>query len=126
MIRLVCAVVACALLAAGCTAAGATASVREVEVILEHSRFVPSVFEVRAGETVRFVVNNTDPIDHEFILGDDEVQARHENGSEEHHGEVPGEVSVTYTFTAPGRLTIACHLPGHYDYGMRALVEVSG
>lgn len=133
MIRLTGALAACALLAAGCSSAGATAAVREVEVTLEHSRFVPAVFEVGAGESVRFVVHNTDPIDHEFILGDDSVQTRHENGREQHHGEVPGEVSVpagetrttTYTFSAPGRLVIGCHLPGHYDYGMRALVEVS-
>jgi uncharacterized cupredoxin-like copper-binding protein len=85
---------------------------------------------------VRFVLRNTDPIDHEFILGDDGVQRRHEQGRErDHHGEVPGERSVgagqetvtTYAFPAAldGRaLEFACHLPGHYAYGMRGRVTV--
>jgi uncharacterized cupredoxin-like copper-binding protein len=87
---------------------------------------------------VRFVLRNTDPIDHEFILGDAAVQARHEQGRDRHHhGEVPGERSVaagqeaatTYAFPAglDGRtLEFACHLPGHYAYGMRGTVRVSG
>ena len=50
---------------------------------------------VAPGERVRFVLRNTDPIDHEFILGDDAVQRRHEEGRErQHHGDVPGERSV--------------------------------
>jgi uncharacterized cupredoxin-like copper-binding protein len=81
---------------------------------------------------VRFVIRNTDPIDHEFILGDQEVQDRHETGTEPHHGTIPGEVSVaagdsattTYRFGEPGMLLFGCHLPGHWDYGMRGLVAV--
>jgi len=79
-------------------------------------------------------VHNADPIDHEFILGDDEVQRVHEEGTEAHHparpGEMsvaPGETSVTiYTFpTVPTTLLLGCHLPGHYGYGMRADVRVA-
>ena len=62
-------------------------------VTMHHSRFEPSVVEVELGERVRFVLRNTDPIDHEFILGDDAVQRRHEQGQErQHHGDVPGAV----------------------------------
>ena len=69
---------------------------------------------------------------HELILGDEAVQRRHEAGTEAWHGDVPGEVSVpagqtratTYAFTVPGRLTYACHLPGHYAYGMAGTVRV--
>jgi uncharacterized cupredoxin-like copper-binding protein len=107
-----------------------------VVVTMHHSRFQPQVVRVRPGGTVRFLLRNTDPIDHEFILGDATVQARHEQGRQrEHHGEVPGEVSVaaggqaatTYTFRpgGPGSLQFACHLPGHYAYGMRGVVLVS-
>jgi uncharacterized cupredoxin-like copper-binding protein len=112
--------------------------VRTVVVTMHHSRFEPSVVRVEPGEQVRFVLRNTDPIDHEFILGDESVQRRHEQGRErEHHGDVPGERSVpagqeeatTYTFPAAldGRaLEFACHLPGHYAYGMHGLARVSG
>jgi uncharacterized cupredoxin-like copper-binding protein len=133
-------VVACA--AAALVAVRATGSragdgpERTVVVTMRHSRFVPAVVRVAPGERVRFVLRNTDPIDHEFILGDDAVQRRHEQGRERHHhGEVPGERSVaagqeattTYAFPAgvDGRgLEFACHLPGHYAYGMHGRVRV--
>jgi uncharacterized cupredoxin-like copper-binding protein len=105
---------------------------RTVQVLIEHSRFQPTEMTFEPGTTVTFVVRNTDPIDHEFILGDRAVQDRHENGTEPHHGTVPGEVSIaagqeattTYRFTAPGTLIFGCHLPGHYAYGMRGVVVV--
>lgn len=108
--------------------------VRTVTLVARHSRWsVPVVRGVRAGETVRFVVRNEDPIDHELIVGPAEVHARHATGTEAHHGHVPGEVSApagavvstTYRFTAPGQVVFGCHLPGHWAYGMTGLVEVT-
>lgn len=104
-----------------------------VEVTMRHSRFLPARFTVPRGATVRFVFTNTDPIDHEFILGDEAVQRRHETGTEPAHGLVPGEVSVpagtaaeaSYTFSRAGVVLIGCHAPGHYDYGMRGAVLVA-
>jgi uncharacterized cupredoxin-like copper-binding protein len=32
--------------------------------------------------------------------------------------------TTTFIFTEPGELIIGCHLPGHYAYGMRAVVRV--
>jgi uncharacterized cupredoxin-like copper-binding protein len=103
-----------------------------VAITIRHSRFIPAHVTVRRGATIRFVITNTDPIDHEFILGGEAVQRRHETGTELEHGEVPGEVSTpagetvgtTYTFLEPGRLLIGCHAPGHYAYGMRGWVRV--
>jgi uncharacterized cupredoxin-like copper-binding protein len=100
---------------------------------MRYSRFLPASLELRQGQTVEFVVKNTDPIDHEFILGDEVVQQRHESGNEAHHGAIPTEISVPAGSTvrtrvnlaAAGELIIGCHLPGHYDYGMRALVHVT-
>jgi uncharacterized cupredoxin-like copper-binding protein len=121
-----------ALLGGGCVAQ-ADAGERTVVVTIHHSRFQPGALRVRPGSTVRFVIRNQDPIDHEFILGDAAVQRRHEHGTERHHGGVPGEVSVaagqeaatTFTFpAAPGSLEYACHLPGHYAYGMHGLVRI--
>jgi uncharacterized cupredoxin-like copper-binding protein len=109
---------------------------RTVVVTMHHSRFEPATLQVDPGQRVRFVLRNTDPIDHELILGDAATQRRHEQGRDRHHhGEVPGERSVaagqeaatTYTFPAgpDGQvLEFACHLPGHYAYGMRGTVRV--
>lgn len=113
-------------------ASGGSQNVQTVRIVVRHSRFIPAHFTVRKGATVRFVITNNDPIDHEFILGDEGVQLRHENGTEPAHGEIPGEVTVhagmtaetTFTFSKSGRLLIGCHAPGHYAYGMRGWVQV--
>jgi uncharacterized cupredoxin-like copper-binding protein len=120
---------------AGCggAASGTRDRPRTVVVSIEHSSFQPAEIAVRPGETVRFVIESGDPIDHEFILGDEEVQRIHEEGTEAHHGAKPGEVSVpaggtvetTYTFDdGSGSLIFGCHLPGHYAYGMRGVVVI--
>jgi uncharacterized cupredoxin-like copper-binding protein len=120
-----------ALLAA---APSTASSARTVHITIHFSRFDLASLSVRPGETVRFVITNTDPIDHEFIVGDDGVQLRHENGTEPSHGLRPGEVTVpagttqetTYTFpSASVPMEFACHLPGHYAYGMHGLIAIS-
>ncbi len=120
-------------LAPGCVY-GASAGEEAVAVTINHSRFQPARLSVQAGQTVRFVIHNGDPIDHEFILGDRAVQDKHEVGRDRHHhGMVPGEVSVpagetrvtTYEFEEAETLIIGCHLPGHFAYGMRGTVIVT-
>jgi uncharacterized cupredoxin-like copper-binding protein len=114
--------------------AAARANDGTIRITIHYSRFEPADLAVEPGETVRFVIVNTDPIDHELILGDAEVQQVHEEGTEAHHPPRPGEVSVpagetvvtTYTFPEiGGPLIFGCHLPGHYDFGMRGLVTIS-
>lgn len=128
--RVTLAIVLLALIAT--TSWSAADDVRTIQIDIEHSRFVPETITVRAGERVRFLIRNGDPIDHEFILGDERVQQVHEEGTEAHHGTKPGEVSIaaleeaetTYLFERPGELIIGCHLPGHFDFGMKAAVLV--
>lgn len=118
---------------AGCgqQASGQTRE-RVVTLTIRHSRFVPSTVEVAPGTNVRFVVRNLDPIGHELIVGDQATHDRHETGTETHHGDRPGEVSIallstaetTYRFDAPGRVFFGCHLPGHWAYGMQGAVKV--
>jgi uncharacterized cupredoxin-like copper-binding protein len=103
-----------------------------VTIGIDHSRFDAHDLRVRPHTEVRFVLVNRDPIGHEFIVGGPDVQARHANGHEALHPPVPGEVSVpadgrastTYVFHAPGPVEFACHLPGHYQYGMHGTVDV--
>jgi uncharacterized cupredoxin-like copper-binding protein len=103
-----------------------------VALTIHHSRFEPDRIQVAPGTTVRFVVDNQDPINHELIVGDAEVHRRHEEGTEPVHPPRPGEVSVpalttaetTFVFSDPGSVLYACHLPGHFRYGMSGNVEV--
>lgn len=109
---------------------------RTVQVSATDSmEFVPGEFEFAAGETVRFEVTNTGELPHEFFIGDSAAQ-------EEHAAEVaempgmhdeptgvtvdPGETAtLEYTFTEPGELFAACHVPGHYEAGMVAELTVN-
>jgi uncharacterized cupredoxin-like copper-binding protein len=123
---------ALAALLASCAPAAADDGSRTVHVRIHYSRFEPARFAFDPGETVTFVVENADPIDHEFILGDETVQLAHERGTEAYHPPRPGEMSApagetattTYTFAQAGPLIVGCHLPGHYAYGMRSEVTV--
>ena len=127
--KLVVAAVGLVLLAA-CSGGGAA---RTVNIDVHHSRFSIGELHVRPGEEVRLVLRNTDPIPHELIVGDQSVQDIHELGTEAHHAERPGEVSVapgstavtTYRFSkAGGTLLFGCHLPGHWAYGMKGTITV--
>jgi uncharacterized cupredoxin-like copper-binding protein len=122
-----------AALGAGVAARAASGDdVRTVHVRIHYSTFSPSALRFEPGETVRFVVENTDPIDHEFILGDRTIQIAHEHGTESFHVPRPGIMTVpagatritTYTFDVPGALILGCHLPGHFAYGMHIPVTV--
>ena len=104
-----------------------------VELGIDRSAFSTDHLTVRRGTTVRFVVVNDDPINHELIVGDDELHQRHENGTEAVHPPRPGEVTVgalttaetSFAFDEPGTFEFACHLPGHLAYGMVGTVTVT-
>ncbi len=120
------------LAACAAPAGGALDGEQTVTLIAHWSRFSPETIAIPVGTTVRFVVRNEDPIAHELIVGDHAVQERHEKGTEAHHGDRPGEVSVAaggtvetrYRFDRPGTVPFGCHLPGHWAYGMRGTIEV--
>ena len=103
-----------------------------VEVGIENSRFDLGPLRVQEGTLVEFVVQNDDPIDHELVVGDEDVHRRHASGTERRHPPVPGEVSVApgdraltfYEFSEAGSVVYACHLPGHVAYGMQGTIQV--
>jgi uncharacterized cupredoxin-like copper-binding protein len=105
-----------------------------VAIDIRHSRFLPAEISVPAGVPVTFMLRNGDPIDHEWIVGDEASHTRHRTGTEPAHGERPTEQSIgalssvrtTVTFAAPGTYRFICHLPGHEAYGMVGVVTVTG
>jgi uncharacterized cupredoxin-like copper-binding protein len=104
----------------------------EVTLDINHSRFTPARVVVHEGTTVTFTIVNNDPIAHEFIVGNAEVHRIHQSGTHGQHGDVLGEVSVapgrsattSFTFDMSGTVLFACHLPGHFTYGMLGEVIV--
>ncbi|MGH2560765.1 MAG: heavy metal translocating P-type ATPase, partial [Thermomicrobiales bacterium] len=101
-------------------------------------RFDPGEITVEEGETIAIVLTNTGQLPHELVIGDEEVQAEHENEMADIHGmEAMGDkpyaveahagetATLIYTFDEPGPLVIGCHVPGHYDAGMRGTITVT-
>lgn len=93
-------------------------------------RFVPDRIESWAGQRVTFVVENTSPMEHEFVIGDADFHAEHDKGEHGGHGAdggkavtvKPGE-TARLTFTMPKSApTFACYVDDHDAAGMKGTV----
>ena len=58
--------------------APAAKATRSVEVVMSDMSFDPKAIQVKAGETVRFVLVNKGQLLHEFNLGDAAMHAKHQ------------------------------------------------
>ncbi|MCI0583446.1 MAG: cupredoxin domain-containing protein [Chloroflexi bacterium] len=118
--------------AIGAGRGAADSGARTIEIDIHFSEFSPDSLTVPAGVPIRFVIVNTDPIDHEWIMGDAAVHERHRSGTEPSHGARPTEHSIpagttvetVVTFEAPGTFSYICHLPQHEAYGMVGTIVV--
>ena len=105
----------------------------KVEVGIRSSQFETTELSVPAGRPIEITLVNHDPIDHEWIVGDEGIHERHRTGTEPVHTARPTEVSLpalgkrttTVTFPTAGRLKFVCHLPGHEAYGMVGVLYVT-
>lgn len=105
-----------------------------VTITIHHSAFDPTAITVPRGVPVTFILVNSDPIDHEWLIGDEAFHEAHRTGTHAVHGSVPNEVTVpalstrstTITFPDAGSQAYICHLPGHEAYGMVGVLTVSG
>lgn len=93
--------------------------------------------DVKAGETIRFVLINKGEQPHEFALGDAAEQSAHREmmsemaGMEMEHTEgnsvsaEPGETKeLIWTFTKAGQFEFSCNYPGHSELGMMGPLTV--
>lgn len=120
-----------ALLLAGC--GGQKAAGNEVTITLTDFGIQSSVAEFKAGIPYHFTVTNEGKVPHEFMImppltaeqmGMDMEQLDEMALAMIEEDELPpgATKSLDYTFTqaAPaGTLEFACHVPGHYEAGMK-------
>ncbi len=112
---------------------------RTVEIALTEGPGVMSYsvgrIEVRKGEQIKFVLNNTGYLAHEFLLDSIENNAKHKIEMEKHpdmeHDEPNGKKlepkassEIIWRFTKAGTFEFACLIPGHYEAGMKGIVVV--
>lgn len=98
-------------------------------------RFAHEPFNIKNGETIKFVITNKGAVPHEFAIGTKDEHMAHGqmmmNNPNMNHG--PGGNAITI---APGKTEIliwafeeaweveaACNIPGHYQAGMHSPVE---
>jgi uncharacterized cupredoxin-like copper-binding protein len=100
-------------------------------------RFVPSKWDAQAGEPIRIVLVNKGTVEHELVIGSEKEIIAHAkemanpNLSNHHHtnqiSAKPGQQSeLVWTFKEPGQYAMACFEPGHYEAGMKGVIEVLG
>ncbi len=99
-------------------------------------RFHSSLITVKQGETIRFVARNNGKVKHEMVLGTekdlkDHYEVMKKNPEMEHADAnmvtvAPGKSgAIIWQFTRTGKVDFACLQPGHFDAGMKGLVNVA-
>jgi len=97
--------------------------------------FTPSKISVKKGDVIKFVHRNNGQLMHEFVLGTPESLYEHAKMMKKfpgmEHDEpymshvAPGEEGeMIWKFTEEGEFAFGCLIPGHYDAGMKGVLNV--
>jgi uncharacterized cupredoxin-like copper-binding protein len=123
--------------ACGAKATSANGST-EVKVTLSDFTIQSSITDFKTGVPYHFVVTNNGQVEHEIMLMKpmdnsagmsmeemDKMALAYIEADDLPPG---GTATFDYTFTEPaaaGELELACHLPGHYEAGMKLPITVN-
>jgi uncharacterized cupredoxin-like copper-binding protein len=99
-------------------------------------RFSPDSLVVREGETVRFIAQNRDRMQHEMVIGTPDALATHAAMMARFPGMAHDEPymvhvdpgrrgEIVWHFNRAGSFEFACLLAGHYQAGMRGTITVT-
>ena len=113
----------------------ASAVTRIIAIKAGDMRYSLKKLEVKASETIRFVITNQGPSKHEFVIGNHAFHSQHIKEMEEmpdmpmdEANSVdlqPGETkSLIWQFTKPGDFMFGCDIPGHFQAGMSGAITV--
>ena len=117
-------------LAAAFTVVPATTPTLTVQ--LDDFTVTPGSTQLKAGQLYLFEVTNTGAATHEFVMEPatavDEPLAKVANGAKmeaEAEDIAPGQTTdLLWAFPTPGEYQMACHVPGHFEAGMKATFNV--
>jgi uncharacterized cupredoxin-like copper-binding protein len=127
---------------------------RIIKVLMYDNYFEPSSFNVQSGETIKFEVENVGELVHEFNIANQTMHKDHQSEMQKlvemeiiladsidkmsmmdksmahsHANSVllePKESKdLIWKFENASNIEIACNVPGHYDVGMIAKVEIN-
>ncbi|MEI6737333.1 MAG: cupredoxin family protein [Pseudomonadota bacterium] len=98
-------------------------------------RFTPDAIAVKQGETIRFVVKNNGKVLHEMVIGSKEELEKHAVQMKKHpnmehdepymaHVASAKNVDMLWKFSRLGTFMFACLIPGHFEAGMKGVINV--
>ena len=111
-------------------------SMKEVRIEVDDTmRFSPATWEAKAGEPIRIILVNKGKADHELVIGNEKEIIAHAKEmanpsaiGHHHTNEIsakPGQqAQLLWTFKEPGQYVMACFEPGHYEAGMKGVINV--
>ena len=111
-------------------------AMKEVRIEVDDAmRFAPTKWEAQVGEPIRIILVNKGKVDHELVIGTEKEIIAHAKemaspGTKGHHhaNEIsakPGQqAELVWTFKKPGQYAMACFEPGHYEAGMKGVINV--
>jgi uncharacterized cupredoxin-like copper-binding protein len=109
---------------------------KEVRIEVDDTmRFSPAIWEAEAGLPIRIILINKGKVDHELVIGTEKEIVAHAKemaspGAKGHHhtNEIaakPGQQSeLVWTFKKSGQYAMACFETGHYEAGMKGVINV--
>ena len=97
--------------------------------------YFPDKIAVRKGEQIRFILQNTGELDHEFLLATTEENLKHgevmkkfpDMEHDDPNGKrlkPKGKSEIVWRFTKAGEFEFACLIPGHREAGMLGKIVV--
>jgi uncharacterized cupredoxin-like copper-binding protein len=112
--------------------AAAPAKGDAVSVRLDDFTVTPSATTLHAGRPYLFTVTNDGAATHELVIepaGKVDQPLELEQSGKDIESEVediaPGQTkTLMWTFDQPGKYQMACHVPGHFEAGMKMAFEV--
>ena len=132
---------------------------RIIKVIMYDNRYEPNLFKIKAGETIKFVIENAGDLVHEFNIANKMMHLKHQPEMEKmveneillvdsidkkkmeqmskidktmahsHNNSILLEPkqkgNIIWKFDNAVNIEIACNVPGHYQAGMIAKVNIN-
>lgn len=115
---------------AGNIARAAQARPIPVKVTLRDFSIAMSRHQLPAGTPIKLVITNRGQAMHEVVLeraGADDKALKVQGKAYEADDISPGATrTVTWTVPRAGKYQLACHMPGHFEMGMKTTFTVTG
>ena len=132
---------------------------RIIKVVMYDNRYEPNLFKIKAGETIKFVIENAGDLVHEFNIANKMMHLKHQPEMEKmveneillvdsidkkkmeqmskidktmahsHNNSIllkpKQKGNIIWKFDNAVNIEIACNVPGHYQAGMIAKVNIN-